>query len=235
MQKFQNILLKLNAIVSFEFRHKSIRPYFTNSTVEKQQQINNVEIIGTIHKHLFTQPSGYRSFLVLTKEPKNQFLYHMIGTRIPLQFRVGQRVRFVGYLNSQNKWNEQNELRQKVIIKANEAEILTNDSDQATDKNEVILKSEICSEIENTVNRIEFTVATKHIPRGGRAAGISLEESHRIIVYDKVLLDFVRKQLEKSDRVEIQGKVRYKFDKNSKGEQESSGYILANQIKKESK
>lgn len=34
--------------------------------------INKVEIIGTIHKHLFTLPSGYKSYIVRTDEPTNK-------------------------------------------------------------------------------------------------------------------------------------------------------------------
>lgn len=34
--------------------------------------VNRVELIGTVQKHLFTLPSGYKSYIVQTVEPENR-------------------------------------------------------------------------------------------------------------------------------------------------------------------
>lgn len=89
----------------------------------------------------------------------------MVGTRSPSQYNVGQRVRLLGHLSSQNKWNEAKELRQKLVIKAYEFEVLANEFSLQPDKNDIVLKSQISSDIDNTVDQIEFMMSTQHVPR----------------------------------------------------------------------
>lgn len=69
--------------------------------------------------------------------------------------------------------------------------------------------------------------------RGGTSAGIYVAENHRILIREPSLLDFVRNGLKKLDWVRIEGRISYTFGRNSKQQLRSSGYILANSIKKE--
>lgn len=60
-------LTSIPKLLSLPFRFKFILFRFFSILV-----INKVEIIGTIHKHLFTLPSGYASYIVQTSEPDNK-------------------------------------------------------------------------------------------------------------------------------------------------------------------
>lgn len=107
--------------------------------------VSKVDLIGTCHKHLFTSPSGRKTIIVI--KCKHSFnvcsmfsysFYHMVGIRETMEFEKGQRFRLAGPLSSQNYLNEENKLRQKVIIKASEFELLPHD-DKQLDRNHVEL------------------------------------------------------------------------------------------------
>lgn len=85
----------------------------------------------------------------------------MIGTYTPLKFEAEQRVHIVGKISSQNHWTEEKKLRQKIIIKADEFELLPN-HDMQSDKNHLILFSQIYSDIKNTRDCSTFTMTTQH-------------------------------------------------------------------------
>lgn len=88
----------------------------------------------------------------------------MIGTGTTLKCVAGQRVHILGRISSQNYWNEEKKLRQKIVIKAGEFELLPNSKDQ-TDKNQVELISQIYSDIENKRDHSAFTMTTHHTPK----------------------------------------------------------------------
>lgn len=90
--------------------------------------------------------------------------YHMVGTRETMECEVGQRVRLTGLIKSQNYWNEENKLRQKVIIKASALELLPYD-DKQLDRNHVELVAKISSDISNTRDYSKFQISTQHTPR----------------------------------------------------------------------
>lgn len=71
--------------------------------------------------------------------------------------------------------------------------------------------------------------------RGGVAAGIFVTDYHKILVRDPSLLDMVRENLKIGDWVDLNGKIDYKFMKNSNEKLRQSGFILANSLFKENK
>lgn len=69
--------------------------------------------------------------------------------------------------------------------------------------------------------------------RGYKAHGIITGEYHKIIVYDDLLRQYVKANLVKSDKVLIEGVIRYNFYENpSDGKKHQSGYILPKTIRK---
>lgn len=85
----------------------------------------------------------------------------MVGTGTEEKCVAGQRVRLVGRVSSQNHWTEQKKLRQKIIIKAGEFELLPK-TDTQPDMNRVELSSQIYSNIEHTNACSAFTMTTQH-------------------------------------------------------------------------
>lgn len=88
----------------------------------------------------------------------------MIGTGTTMKCEAGQRVHILGRISSQNHWNEEKKLRQKIIIKAGDIKLLPNNNVQM-DKNQVQLISQIYSDIENTRDHSAFTMTTHHTPK----------------------------------------------------------------------
>lgn len=74
---------------------------------------------------------------------------------------LGQRISLVGRMCSQNYWNEDGKLRQKVIIKTGDFELLP-PIDAQVDTNSVQLFSQISSDIENTRDYSTFIMTTQH-------------------------------------------------------------------------
>lgn len=74
---------------------------------------------------------------------------------------VGQRIRLVGRISSQNYWNEDGKLRQKIIIKTGDFELLPH-VDAPIDTNCVQLFSQISTDIDNSRDCSSFTMTTRH-------------------------------------------------------------------------
>lgn len=88
----------------------------------------------------------------------------MVGTGTKSLCAAGQRVHFVGRLSSQNFWTEKKQIRQKVIIKAGEFQLLA-DAEAQQDVNRVEIYSQIASEINNQSDCSSFTMTTQHTPK----------------------------------------------------------------------
>lgn len=88
--------------------------------------------------------------------------YHMVGTGSTKKLEAGERVRLIGRICSHNHWTEEKKLRQKVVIKTGELELLSNSASNQSDRNHVQLCSQIYSDIENTRHYSAFTMTTHH-------------------------------------------------------------------------
>lgn len=88
----------------------------------------------------------------------------MVGTGATTQCSAGQRVHLVGRLSSQNYWTENKNIRQKVIIKAGEFQILP-ENDAQPDENRVQICAQISSDIQNQSDCSSFTMITRHTPK----------------------------------------------------------------------
>ncbi|XP_055314717.1 uncharacterized protein LOC129575334 [Sitodiplosis mosellana] len=230
---FRIVFRSNSLLLPAECRRNSVRLFISSENSSKPQQVNTVELIGKIHKHLFTLPSGYKMLILQTKELDNKYFYHMVGTGTTMRCEAGQRVHLIGRICSQNYWTEEKKLRQKIVIKTGELEFLPKSVDIQSDKNHVQLCSQIYSDIENTRHHSAFTMTTHHTTKGGVSAGIYVAENHRILIREPSLLDFVRNDLKRLDWIRIEGQISYTFSRNSKLQLRSSGYILANSITKE--
>lgn len=62
------------------------------------------------------------------------------------------------------------------------------------------------------------------------AAGIFVTDYHRILVREPSLLEMVCQNLKIGDWIDVNGKIDYKFMKNSEGKLRQSGYISANSL-----
>lgn len=88
----------------------------------------------------------------------------MVGTSTSATCAANQRVQISGRICSQNIWDGENSLRQKLVIKAGPFELLSNTNDHA-DMNHVQLCSQISSDIENNNDSSAFTLTTHHKPK----------------------------------------------------------------------
>lgn len=57
-----------------------------------------------------------------------------------------------------------------------------------------------------------------------------ITEFHRVIVYDQPVINVVRNNLKKYDRVQIDGKISYMPYKNTDGKTAHGGFIVAQSI-----
>lgn len=88
----------------------------------------------------------------------------MVGTGATPESPVGRRVRLVGRIASKNYWTELKQIRQKIVIKTGELELLPI-GDQQPDKNYVQICSQIYSDIENKSDCSGFMLTTRHTPK----------------------------------------------------------------------
>lgn len=88
----------------------------------------------------------------------------MVGTGQKTTCSVGERAQLVGRLCSQNFWTEDKKIRQKVIIKTGELQVLSKD-DNRPDENRVQICSQIASEIQNQSDCSAFTMTTTTVPK----------------------------------------------------------------------
>lgn len=88
----------------------------------------------------------------------------MVGTGTKNEYENGQRIRLVGRISSQNYWSDEGKLRQKLLFKCGEFELLPS-NDKQSDLNKVRLFAQISSEIHNTRDCSSFTLTTKRTPK----------------------------------------------------------------------
>lgn len=89
----------------------------------------------------------------------------MVGTGSKNTCNKGQRIHLIGRLTSFNYWTEDGKLRQKIIIKCGELELLPQNTQTQKDLNRVKLCAQISSDIENTRDTSSFTITTRHTPK----------------------------------------------------------------------
>lgn len=89
----------------------------------------------------------------------------MVGTGSKVEWKTGQRIRLDGRISSQNHWTEQGKLRQKIIIKCGELELIPEGSQYQQDRNQVELVAQISSDIENVRDSSSFTMTTRYTPK----------------------------------------------------------------------
>lgn len=88
----------------------------------------------------------------------------MVSTRTTKSFAIGQRVQLSGNLSSQTQWTDDKKLRQKLVIKAKEFH-LCSEQQFDRDENRVQILATICSDIENFSDCSSFTLSTRHTPK----------------------------------------------------------------------
>lgn len=152
-------------------------------------------------------------------------------TTVPYDYTAGQRVFVDGRLSSRDVVTFENERLFKPVVHAFRIYALnsmTEDKTKQKDVNSVELLASVCTDVSNEDDHSFIQAITHHQHK-------TLQEyrcnSHVIFIFDQHLIEFVRNNIEKNDRIFVKGSLTTTYiDIN--GNKSNSGYIIAQSIQK---
>ncbi|XP_031641029.1 uncharacterized protein LOC116352516 [Contarinia nasturtii] len=216
---------------------KKLRTLTTASPLEDiQNEHNHVKITGTIITNGKTLNNGFTSIIVRTNENNDKYYNHHVNVKTDDLLTVGQRIYIFGHLNSKPFTLDDGRLRQKLTIKSTyhrlRGESNTADNTHVKDQNNAKIVGKITSDIRITDKHVLLTIASRHNPKGdGTIPGIVITQFHRVIVYDPSVI-LVARNLQKFDRILVEGKVCYSAFKNTVEKTQHGGFITAQSIQR---
>lgn len=156
---------------------------------------------------------------------------HLLHTTIPCDYEAGQRVFVDGALSFKEVVTIENKRIFKPIVHAFRIYALdswTENKTKPKDVNSVELLATVCAHIVNEDDHSFMQAITQHRHETSQKHRSNF---HVILIFDDNLREFVRNNLEKSDRIYVKGSLSSThIDVN--GNKSQSGYIVARSIQR---
>ncbi|XP_055326587.1 uncharacterized protein LOC129580306 [Sitodiplosis mosellana] len=204
----------------------------------RAKEIRDVKLIGTIHQEPFALQDGSKILTIKTQSDTHYKLHRAIIRNTKLleilgdNLSSGQRVYLSGELQSATFTTSENKQRQSFQVKVNEIFASKTETNATNDYNNVCILSHMASDILHFDQHSVFSLCGHFVAKNVTDGESERVQFYRVYVHDKELIQFLKTNVQKRDRILVNGFLNGKSETDENGKSRYAGHIEATQIVK---